>query len=730
MHLQTLHVNGFRSVADATLEECGELNVLIGKNNSGKSNILTAIKFFFDFFKGNGNVASTSPDVSRDTDVYGRDEGALVSITGTLRLSSEEMGNFKEGIANEAPQVRNALFSSDRGSEITVRLRFSQTPIPTGYISWIGFGSAVSDGDGAIFSMDSDSAAEIAQRLQKEATAFEEIDAIETFALRLDAEYWPRSERTPAGGLSPMVRRVIEQIGIHTNTLTRLVRSSESHAAFQRACRDRVQALKSDVSEIASMPIGNPVSTFSGDATEVPEYVSALVRQISELRVHHLSELRRPIGQQEAARILKLKTSRGQGDVLRGLQAVVSGLLGVQIDAFSSDNQNLRRGLGVTAELDVDEFLVQVNGSGIREALRLILDYEFEKPQIMLVEEPEVHLHPALETALMQYLKNISKYCQVFITTHSTNFLDVGSLRNVYMIRKDPATRVQLLNVAEAEEAIPQELGIRLSAIFMYDRLTFVEGPSDEQVLRAFADTLNVSFGQAALGFVTTGGARNFTHYATASTLSFLGTRNVKTVFLLDRDERDEQDLRKLEGQISGLSELKLLSRRELENYLLSPPALARFIAAKSQGRVSPTEGEIDAAIEEICDSLMAVSIERRVLKVVCAPLYPDRGAVISREGDSDFLSAAASELSKVAAAATSLSENLAKLVEQAEGEVRESWSARKLDIVPGEEVLTLLFRRYGLRFNKRQDGGKIASLMAPSEIPGEIAAIVRGLVQ
>ncbi|MFJ2291889.1 AAA family ATPase [Streptomyces sp. NPDC087894] len=65
MHLQTLHVNGFRSVADATLEECGELNVLIGKNNSGKSNILTAIKFFFDFFKGNGNVASTSPDVSR-----------------------------------------------------------------------------------------------------------------------------------------------------------------------------------------------------------------------------------------------------------------------------------------------------------------------------------------------------------------------------------------------------------------------------------------------------------------------------------------------------------------------------------------------------------------------------------------------------------------------------------------------------------------------------------------
>ncbi|WP_078614284.1 AAA family ATPase [Streptomyces griseus] len=731
MNLQDLHVNGFRSVSDATLGDCGELNVLIGKNNSGKSNILTAIKFFFDFFKDDGSVATTSPDVHKATDVYGRKEGGVVSVTGTLRLTEGEVSDLKEGIATEAPQVRNALFASDLGNEITVRLNFTQSPFTTGYISWIGFGSTVSVGSGTIFAMDGDSAGEIALRLQKKAETFEEINAIEALSTRLDSEYWPRNtERSAAGGMSPMARRVIEQIGVHVNTLTRLVRSADSHAAFQRACADRVQTLKSHVSEMIATPIEHPVTTFSGDATEVPEYVSALVRQFAELRVHHLSEQRRPIGQQEAARILKLKTSRGQGDVLRGLQAVVSGLLGVQIDAFSSDDQHFRRGLAVAAELDVDEFLVQVNGSGIREALRLILDYEFEKPQIMLVEEPEVHLHPALETALMQYLKNISKDCQIFITTHSTNFLDVGSLRNVYMIRKDPATRVQLLNVAEAEEAIPQELGIRLSALFMYDRLTFVEGPSDEQVLRSFADTLNVSFGQAALGFVTTGGARNFTHYATASTLSFLGKRNVKTVFVLDRDERDERDLQKLESQISGISELKLLSRRELENYLLSAPALAKFIPVKSQGRANPSEEEIGAAIEEICDSLMAASIERRVLKVVCAPLYPDRKSVIDRGNDKGFLDAVTSEISKVADAVSSLNANLESLVKAAEDEVRGDWETRKRDIVPGEEVLTLLFQRYGLRFNKRQDGGKIAALMESSEIPGEIASIVRGLVQ
>ncbi|WSB84543.1 AAA family ATPase [Streptomyces cellulosae] len=732
MRLQTLQVTGFRSISDASLEGCGNLNVLIGKNNSGKSNILTAVKFFFDFFKSEGNVATISPSVRRVTDFYERSLDRAVNITGTLRLSDDEMNFLKESIATEAPQVRNALFSSDHGSDIAIRLTFLQDSVPVGYISSIVFGADISENSSVIFAMGGDSAVDVARRMHRSANAFGEIDAIESLSQRIDSEYWPRSGQSAErpGAISPVIRRVIEQIGNHGPELTRLVRSSSSYADFQRACRNRIQELQANISEITSTGIEHPVSTFSGDATEIPEYVSALVRKVAELGVHHLSEQRRPIGQEEASRILRLKTSRGQGEVLRGLQSVVSGLLGVQIDAFSSDDQFSRRGLGVAAELDVDEFLVQVNGSGIREALRLILDYEFEKPQIMLVEEPEVHLHPALETALMEYLKNISKECQIFLTTHSTNFLDVGDLRNVYMIRKEPDTQIQLLDVAEAEEAVPQELGIRLSSLFMYDRLIFVEGPSDEQVLRTFADKLGVSFGQAALGFVTTGGARNFTHYATASTLSFLGKRNVKTVFVLDRDERDDEDLAKLQRQVSGISELQLLNRRELENYLISPAALAKFISVKSDQMSTPTEEELSAAIEEICESLLSASIERRVLKKVCAPLYPDREAVLNRDEGADFTVSVLSQLSKITSSLADLEGEIGTLLGDAEEEVRREWDTRKYEIVPGEEVLTLLLRRYGLRFNKRQDCAKIATCMRRDEIPSEMVGVIRNLVR
>lgn len=78
--------------------------------------------------------------------------------------------------------------------------------------------------------------------------------------------------------------------------------------------------------------------------------------------------------------------------------------------------------------MDVDDFVVEVNGSGIREALRLVLIAMLNDPVVVLVEEPEVHLHPSLETSVMQYLKSLSQRCQLFVTTHSTNFLDTAEM--------------------------------------------------------------------------------------------------------------------------------------------------------------------------------------------------------------------------------------------------------------------------------------------------------------
>jgi putative ATP-dependent endonuclease of OLD family len=46
MILKSVKVSGLRSIDETALLGCGALNILIGKNNAGKSNILSAISAF------------------------------------------------------------------------------------------------------------------------------------------------------------------------------------------------------------------------------------------------------------------------------------------------------------------------------------------------------------------------------------------------------------------------------------------------------------------------------------------------------------------------------------------------------------------------------------------------------------------------------------------------------------------------------------------------------------
>jgi hypothetical protein len=48
--------------------------------------------------------------------------------------------------------------------------------------------------------------------------------------------------------------------------------------------------------------------------------------------------------------------------------------------------------------------------------------------------------------------------------------------------------------------------------------------------------------------------------------------------------------------------------------------------------------------------------------------------------------------------------------------------------MVPGDELLDRVFKRFGLRFIKRQDALRIAQEMERSEIPAEMAELVRRL--
>lgn len=124
MRIDSVRIAEFRSIKSTSLSACGQLNVLIGKNNSGKSNLLIAIKRFFDFFTAEGRVATIAPDMRQPNDWHQKNVRSAIEISVTLTLSDTEREEIREAIVEETPQVRNALAGAELSNLITVDLRF------------------------------------------------------------------------------------------------------------------------------------------------------------------------------------------------------------------------------------------------------------------------------------------------------------------------------------------------------------------------------------------------------------------------------------------------------------------------------------------------------------------------------------------------------------------------------------------------------------------------------
>jgi putative ATP-dependent endonuclease of OLD family len=525
-------------------------------------------------------------------------------------------------------------------------------------------------------------AKEIASRENELQTVNHEGAVLRRFAAQFDEDDWEILHSRRIARI-PTLSGLRELGAKRTNEISSMIQRTQDIDEARSSIEALVVSLRTRGEEIQEAKLKAPLEAFAGVVNVIPEYVVRLLLKLSQSKVLHLADQRKPIGADEANRLLELKVSRGGDKTLLSIKSVVSSLLGVKIDAFAGSRpsriagETFLRSPRLGAELDVDEFLVQVNGSGIREALRLVLDLEFEKPQILLVEEPEVHLHPALEVAMMRYLKDVSNNTQVFLTTHSTNFLDTGDMNNVYMVRSDTSTKVQHLNVADAESELPKELGIRLSSIFMFDQLVFVEGMSDEQVIRSLAQTLNVNLSQANVGFVVMGGARNFTHYAARATLSLLSRRRVRSIFILDRDEKDQSQFDKLAEQLGGQANLHVLQRREIENYLIEPAVVAEYINDKRATITPIAAADIVTTLNEVAEEIRPLSVAKQVAAIACGIHRADRDHILDQWEKNGLSSAADAALEQLEKEVSALRSNLPERVAEIENMIEENCTKR-----------------------------------------------------
>ncbi len=133
-------------------------------------------------------------------------------------------------------------------------------------------------------------------------------------------------------------------------------------------------------------------------------------------------------------------------------------------------------------------------GSGLKKLFLLnIYFYFFEilkssKGQmLLLIDEPEVNLHPSAQRSISELLNEISKNQQIIITTHSPYIIeDLFNIEDILLLKKDnnsnqtSGNQINITTLNEiSEEKIISELNSIKKEIFFADKVIIVEGYSD-----------------------------------------------------------------------------------------------------------------------------------------------------------------------------------------------------------------------------------------------------------
>ena len=120
---------------------------------------------------------------------------------------------------------------------------------------------------------------------------------------------------------------------------------------------------------------------------------------------------------------------------------------------------------------------------------KLINDHNEHELNLLLIEEPESHLHPQLQKILFSNLRELENI-QVFMTSHSTHIASDCEYKNLNIMYKDMASKVKAFspftsNLLEKREPLflKRYLDSTRSELFFASGVIFVEGIAEQFII-------------------------------------------------------------------------------------------------------------------------------------------------------------------------------------------------------------------------------------------------------
>ena len=214
---------------------------------------------------------------------------------------------------------------------------------------------------------------------------------------------------------------------------------------------------------------------------------------------------------------------------------------------------------------------------------------------VLLIDEPDAHLHILLQDKMYQELQKLSQenQSQLIISTHSRELINATKGKGLYVFAGDT-----LSGISDTKKVIStlnlETTDIVLAKIKPY--ILYVEGDTDINILREWARVL----GHCLLSFLEPspfykkiksskfheGIQSRWTAVKHFSALRAM-VPHLHGVELYDSDEKVHSDSKdRPKGMISPL----YWRRREIENYLLHPKSIIRFVKSKMPENVERVE--------------------------------------------------------------------------------------------------------------------------------------------
>jgi ABC-type transport system involved in cytochrome c biogenesis ATPase subunit len=249
---------------------------------------------------------------------------------------------------------------------------------------------------------------------------------------------------------------------------------------------------------------------------------------------------------------------------------------------------------------------IGLSGSGMRSLLNLATVLMLTKSHIVMLDEPDAHLHSSLQRAVSRMVQDFAydRGVQVLVATHAPDFISECDVESITWVDKAERTGRQATELSK----VLVDLGsIKPSEAFdsnASSKLLFVEGGTDKRILGALLQRIDpqLDINSVRIAKLPSGKSSAAAVPMAAAMLSNQGIAEFKVACLVDRDWeiREETEFPK------HVFELPV---KEIENVLLDSDAVSTVVTNELSRRNREVPSHLSEKIEQIVQK--ACELER-----------------------------------------------------------------------------------------------------------------------